>query len=109
MRSGKQSRVVFVTCGSNAEARLIANTVVQKGLAACVNIVPGSIESIYLWKGKVESAKEVLIVIKTMAKRLRKLEAEVHRLHSYEVPEFIVLAIVAGSSKYLRWMAESVE
>ena len=104
--STRQHRVVLVTCGSIAEARKIGRNVVEKNLAACANIVP-SVESIYRWKGKVERAREVLVVIKTTANRLPELEREVKRLHSYDVPEFIVLSIVAGSSKYLAWLQES--
>ena len=103
-----QYRVVLVTCGSIAEARRIGRTVVEKKLAACANIVP-SVESIYRWKGKVERAREVLVVIKTNARRLPKLEREVKRLHSYDIPEFIVLPIVAGSRKYLAWLGESTK
>src|SRR5882724_7069543 len=104
--SARQYRIVLVTCGSIAEARRIGRTVVEKKLAACANIVP-SVESIYRWKGKVEGAREVLVVIKTTANRAPGLEREVKRLHSYDVPEFIVLPIVAGSRKYLAWLQES--
>src|SRR5712672_1564346 len=102
----KQYRIVLVTCGSIAEARRIGCTVVEKKLAACANIVP-SVEPIYRWKGKVERAREVLVVIKTTANRLTELEREVKRLHSYNVPEFIVLSLIAGSRKYLAWLQES--
>jgi periplasmic divalent cation tolerance protein len=105
--SARQYRVVLVTCGSIAEARRIGRTVVEKRLAACANLVPG-VESIYTWKGKVECAPEVLLLIKTTAKRLRELEREVKRAHSYEVPEFIVLPIIAGSQNYLAWFQESM-
>ena len=104
--SARQYRIVLVTCGSIDEARKIGRNVVEKKLAACANIVPG-VESIYRWKGKVERAREVLVIIKTTANRLPELEREVKRLHSYDVPEFIVLPIVAGSSKYLAWLQES--
>ncbi len=93
--------VVLVTCSSAAEARRIANAVVEARLAACVNILPGAVTSIYRWKGKVESAKERLLLIKTSRKRLAKLRSAVERLHSYDVPEFIALPIAAGSPKYL--------
>jgi periplasmic divalent cation tolerance protein len=76
---------------------------VEKKLAACANIVT-RVESIYQWKGKVERAREVLVVIKTTVLRLRELESEVKRMHSYEVPEFIVLPVVAGSREYLKWV-----
>jgi periplasmic divalent cation tolerance protein len=89
-------------------ARKIARAVVQKRLAACVNVVRSPAESFYTWKGKLESAREHLLVIKTTAKRLPQLEREVLRLHSYDIPEFIALPLVAGSSKYLSWLSQSV-
>jgi periplasmic divalent cation tolerance protein len=89
------------------EARKIGRGVVEKKLAACANIVPG-VESIYRWKGRVERAREVLVIMKTTAKRLPDLEREVKRLHSYEVPEFIVLPLTAGSRDYLNWIEQSV-
>lgn len=106
MRAGRRYRVVLVTCGSIGEARGIARNVVEKKLAACANILSG-VESIYRWKGKVERACEVLVVIKTTAARLRELEREVKRLHSYEVAEFIVLPLVAGSQEYLEWIEKN--
>jgi periplasmic divalent cation tolerance protein len=105
-KNGGQYRIVLVTCGSIPEARKIGRIVVEKKLAACANIVPG-IESIYKWKGKVERAREILMVIKTSATRLAELEKEVKRAHSYDVPEFIVLSIVAGSKQYLQWIREN--
>lgn len=98
--------VVLVTCGNMIEAKRIAHAVVEARLAACVNILPGAITSIYRWKGKVESAQERLLLIKTSRKHLAKLQAAVERLHSYDIPEFIALPIAAGSRKYLRWMDE---
>ncbi len=100
--------LVLVTCGSAAEARRIARAVVEERLAACVNILPAAITSIYRWKGRVESAREKLLVIKTSRRRLAKLQAAVERLHSYEVPEFIALPIAAGSPAYLSWLEENV-
>ena len=98
--------VVLVTCSSPAEARRIARSVVEARLAACVNIVPGAAQSIYRWKGKVESARERLLLIKTSRRRLVKLRKTVEQLHSYEVPEFIALPIAAGSPAYLAWMED---
>ena len=83
--------VVFVTCGSAAEAKRIARAVVEARLAACVNILPGAVTSIYRWKGKVETGTERLLLIKTSRKRLARLQAAVERLHSYDVPEFVAL------------------
>jgi periplasmic divalent cation tolerance protein len=96
--------VVLVTCSSPAEARCIARAVVEARLAACVNILPGAVQSIYRWKGKVESARERLLLIKTSRPRLAKLRKTVEQLHSYDVPEFIALPIAAGSPAYLAWM-----
>ena len=100
--------VVLVTCGTEKEARKIARAVVEQRVAACANIVTTPVHSIYRWKGKVESAKEFLLIIKTTQSRFPKLEAEVKRLHSYDVPEIIALPIARGSSNYLTWISESV-
>jgi periplasmic divalent cation tolerance protein len=100
--------VVLVTCSSPAEARRIARAVVEARLAACVNIVPGAVQSIYRWKGKVESAHERLLLIKTSRRRLEKLRKTVEQLHSYDVPEFIALPIAAGSPAYLAWVEDCV-
>jgi periplasmic divalent cation tolerance protein len=96
--------LVLVTCASSAEAKRIARAVVEQRLAACVNILPGTVSSIYHWKGKVESSRERLLLIKTSQKRLAKLQVAVERLHSYEVPEFIALPIATGSRAYLAWL-----
>jgi periplasmic divalent cation tolerance protein len=104
----KNKRIVLVTCPSVAVARKIAHGVVQKRLAACVNVILSPVESVYTWKGEVERAREYLLVMKTTAKRLAELEREVARLHSYDVPEFIALRITEGSRKYFSWMDESV-
>jgi len=108
IQTGGRYRIVLVTCASVGEARRIGRSVVEKKLAACTNILVG-VESIYRWKGKVERAREVLLVMKTTAARLRELESEVKHLHSYEVPEFVVLPIVAGSQEYLEWVGKSVQ
>jgi periplasmic divalent cation tolerance protein len=103
-----EARVVLVTCGSLPEARKIAKAVVGKRLAACVNVISAPVESVYRWKEKAESAKEILLVIKTTARRLKDLEREIARLHSYEVPEFLVLQVDAGSQSYLGWLTLEV-
>jgi periplasmic divalent cation tolerance protein len=100
--------VVLVTCGSRAEAERIARKIVSRRLAACANLLGTPVQSVYRWKGKVEKAREFLLVIKTSAWRLPALQAEVQRLHSYDVPEFIALPIIAGSDAYLGWLADCV-
>jgi periplasmic divalent cation tolerance protein len=104
----RNKRVVFITCPTRALARRIARAVVQTRLAACVNIVHSPVESFYTWKGKLEKAREYLLIMKTTAKRLAALENEVKRLHTYDVPEFIALPISQGSKEYLSWLNESV-
>lgn len=99
---------VLVTCGSVKEARRIGRAVVEARLAACVNVLGAPVESIYRWKGSVDTAKEILMIIKTSRARLRALQDAVKRLHSYEVPEIIALPIEEGSREYLAWVAESV-
>ena len=98
--------VVLVTCSNMAEAQRIARGVVEERLAACINILPGAVHSIYRWKGKVESSRERLLLIKTSRKRLAKLRTAVERLHSYDVPEFVALPIAAASPAYLAWIEE---
>jgi len=99
---------VFVTCGSKKEATKIARALVDRRLAACGNILSARVESIYRWKGQVESAKEFLLVMKSTRRRFRALRREVERLHSYDVPEIIAMPIVEGSAKYLQWIKQNV-
>jgi periplasmic divalent cation tolerance protein len=100
--------IVLVTCGSAKEARKIARAVVEKRLAACANTLTSPVQSVYRWKGTVESAKEFLLIIKTTKARFPKLKVEVKRLHSYDVPEIIALPIAAGAKNYLTWISNSV-
>jgi len=100
-------RLVLTTCGSLEEARRIAQTLVERQLAACVNIAP-QIESVFRWQGKVETAAEWLLVIKTTAEAFDRVRQTLSELHSYELPECIALAIEDGSAAYLDWIGESV-
>ena len=108
MKASGGNRVVLVTCGTLSEGRKIARHVVQRRLAACVNVLRSPMDSYYTWKGKLEVAREYLLVMKTTSKRLAELEKEVKRLHSYDVPEFIALPVAAGSKDYLTWLESSV-
>lgn len=104
----RQYRIVLVSCGKLSEARRIARAVVEKRVAACANISLAPVESVYRWKGKIELAREYLLIMKTVTARLPELRRLVEDMHSYEVPEFVALPIVGGSDKYLRWLAEGV-
>ena len=101
------NRVVLTTAGSREEARKIAHGLVEERLAACVNIV-GQIESVYRWQEKVQQADEFLLMIKTTAAVLPRIQEAIRELHSYELPECVVIAITDGSKKYLEWLQASV-
>lgn len=100
--------VVLVTCDSMAEAKAIARAIVETRLAACVNVLPGPVQSIYRWKGRVETAREVMLLIKSTKRRLSALELKIRRLHSYDTPEIVALPVAGGSTAYLQWLDESV-
>jgi len=102
-------RVVLVTCATEEEASRIARTLVGERLAACVSILESPVRSVYRWKGRIQTAMEHLLVIKTRRSRVRALEAAVAGMHSYQTPEVIALPIAEGSRKYLAWVAESVQ
>ncbi len=109
MKRDRKYRVVLVTCATLEEARKIARDVVEKKLAACVNIVTHAVESFYSWEGKLENSSEYLLMMKTVEERVEELQKQTLVLHSYDTPEFIVLPVVAGSEEYLRWLGDSVE
>jgi len=94
---------VLSTCESEEQALRIARRLLERRLAACVNIVPG-MTSVYRWKGAVEESREWLLVIKTRRELFGSLRAEIEREHSYEVPEVVALPIVDGAEAYLRWL-----
>ena len=100
-------RVVLVTCPQAELAARIARTLVEEGLAACGNLVPG-LRSIYRWEGETLDEPEVLLVLKTTAARFEALRERVVALHPYEVPEVISLAVDAGHAPYLAWVAGGV-
>jgi periplasmic divalent cation tolerance protein len=101
-------RVVLTTAGSADEARRIAAALVERKLAACVNIVP-KVVSVYRWKGKLEEAEEWMLLIKTTAVAFEQVREAITELHSYDVPECICLSIDDGSPEYLQWIDDSVK
>ena len=98
--------IVLVTC-TEKEAAGLAQTLVQEGLVACVNIVP-SVTSVYKWKGEVVKDQENLLVMKTLDSFYDRLEARIKELHSYEVPEVLAISVKDGSSAYLDWLSGSL-
>lgn len=101
-------KIILSTTGSRDEAEKIARALVERKLAACVNIV-GPIESVYRWKDAVETSEEFLLIIKTTAAAYVPVRDLIRLLHSYELPECVQLSIEDGLPKYLEWIGESVE
>ena len=97
------------TCASEEEAGKIALLLIERGLAACVNVAPGVL-SYYRWKGKIETSNEWLLLIKSSPRELHSLAVAttIEAAHSYEMPEVIALPIVDGSANYLRWLGSSL-
>ena len=102
-RNSIDSIVVLISAGSEEEAHKIASLLVKEKKAACVNIVPG-VDSLFRWKGKIDSARETLLLAKTKTSLLPQIISLVKEVHSYEVPEIIALPIIDGSDDYLRWL-----
>ena len=100
--------LVLTTVASRDEARRIGRALVERLLAACVNIVP-QVGSIYRWEGEIEEAEEWLLIIKTTARAFDRVRDAVNELHSYDVPECISISIESGSMAYLNWVGESVK
>ncbi|HXA75741.1 MAG TPA: divalent-cation tolerance protein CutA [Candidatus Acidoferrales bacterium] len=100
--------VVLVICASAGQARKIARTLVVARLAACGNVFEAPVRSIYRWRGRVESAKEFLLLLKTSRKRFAAVERAVRALHTYDLPEIIAVPIAVGARNYLKWISESV-
>ena len=97
--------LVLTTWPANADPAILATTLVDERLAACVNLLP-EMDSIYRWQGRVERDRERQVIIKTTRGRLEALKRRIATLHPYELPELIVLPIVEGSDAYLRWLAD---
>lgn len=106
MKRASGFALVLVTAPSPVVARRLARQALRARLIACANLIP-KVESHYWWQGKIESAHEVLLVLKTRRTRLAQLEELVHQQHPYDTPEFVVLGLHAGSQRYLDWLAAS--
>lgn len=99
--------IVLVTAPNLKAARMLGRAALKARLVACANVVKG-IESHYWWQGRIETATEVLLILKTSRGRLADLEKMVVSLHPYDTPEFVVLEIQAGNRRYLDWLSASV-
>ena len=108
MTAANDLRVVLCTTGSDEQAETIARALVERRLAACVNIV-GQTCSVYRWKGEVVRDAEKLLVIKTTADALHRVRDAIRELHSYEMPEILALPVQGGDDAYLHWVADNVE
>lgn len=99
--------VVFITTDDAKEARQISKVLLEQRKAACVNII-SNVDSLFRWEGKLDSARENLLVVKTKASLLPEVINLVKKVHSYDVPEIIALPIVGGNQEYLDWIEKSV-
>ncbi|MDD5409546.1 MAG: divalent-cation tolerance protein CutA [Candidatus Omnitrophica bacterium] len=95
--------IIFVTASSKKEAQKISAGLIDKKLAACVNIID-KVDSLFFWEGKAQKAKESLLIIKSKKEKMPKVIKLVKALHSYKVPEIIAFPVIAGDKPYLRWI-----
>jgi len=108
VKATAQFRVVLVTAPDLKTARRLARAALRKRLAACANLIPG-LESHYWWRGKIHSSREVLLLFKTRAARVRNLEKLILAEHPYDTPELVVLPLIAGTERYLAWLQKETE
>lgn len=102
------SSLVLTTVKNKADAERLSEKLVSEKLAACVSAIP-NVRSVYRWHGKIERASEVLIIAKTSTPKIDRLISRIRELHSYEVPEILVLRIERGLLEYLKWLEESLK
>ena len=100
--------VILITAKDKKEAIKIARGLLEAKLIACANIING-VQSLFWWEGKIDSSKEVLLVLKTQKSLFTKVTTKVKSLHSYQTPEIIALPIVNGSEEYLKWIASCLD
>ena len=100
-----QKIVIFITTGTDGEARRVAEALLEQRKAACVNIVP-TVTSLFWWEDRIDSDQESLLIVKSKASLLDEIVSLVKGIHSYDVPEVIALPIIGGSADYLHWIGE---
>jgi len=101
------ARIVLTTTSNPDEAVRLGHTLVEERLAACATLIPAA-QSIYRWQGQIESSTETLLLLKTGPNQLATLQARLLELHSYQTPEFLVLAVESASQPYLEWLHDSL-
>ena len=101
-------RTVLVTAPDMETAERLGGTLVEEGLAACANLLPGVV-SLYRWEGEMQRDQEVLVILKSTAAATERLRARVDELHPYDVPEVLAFPVVAGHEPYLRWVTDEVK
>ena len=99
--------VLFITTATAEEAQRISRVLLEQKKVACVNIVP-RVNSLFLWQGKLDSAEESLLIVKTKASLLSEIVPLVKEIHSYDIPELIALPIIGGNQDYLDWIQKEV-
>jgi periplasmic divalent cation tolerance protein len=107
MERTEEPRVVLCTAPDAEVARRLADGLVERRLAACVNLVPG-ITSVYRWEGAIQADDEVLLVLKTVAGRVPQIEAYLAAEHPYDIPECVALEVSKVEAAYLAWLRRSV-
>jgi periplasmic divalent cation tolerance protein len=105
--SGPQARLVLTTESTLEEANKLGRTLVEERLVACATLLP-VVQSIYHWNDQIQSAPETMVLLKTSTEKLAALESRLKELHSYRVPEFLVVPVESGSAAYLQWLFGSL-
>jgi periplasmic divalent cation tolerance protein len=103
-----QNIVIFITTGTDGEARRVAEVLLEQRKASCINIVP-TVTSLFWWKDRIESDQESLLIVKSKASLLDEIVSLVKGVHSYDVPEVIALPIIGGNPDYLNWIGEETQ
>ena len=107
MEANIHNILVLSTASSMEEAESIADSLVEEGLAACVQLIP-NLRSVYRWQGKIQKEEEILVLVKSQKKLFQSIKKKIQELHSYDVPEIVALPITDGSKEYLDWISQSV-
>jgi len=102
-----EARIVLTTESTLDEANKLGRTLVEERLVACATLLP-AVQSIYWWEGQIQSAPETMVLLKTSAEKLEALEKRLRELHSYRVPEFLVVPVEHGSATYMQWMLKTL-